>query len=498
MGRAPVGTQVNLEVDVIAKYVERLLQTGQLTMRSPAQQAAAITDGPRWFILNATWLPGGPFRQQGSKMTRLDSVERAVADIAAGKAVVVIDDEERENEGDLIFAAEKATPELVAFMVRYTSGYLCVPLDGAICDRLGLLPMYAVNQDKHGTAYTVTVDARMVWEPGFRLPTGRPRCAYWPIPASIAEDFTRPGHVVPLRAKDGGVLRRPGHTEAAVDLARMAGLQPAGAICEIVSQKDEGSMAQTDELRVFADEHGLAMITIADLIEWRRKHEKHIERIAEARIPTRHGEFRAIGYSSIYEDVEHVALVRGEIAGPNADGDDVLVRVHSECLTGDVFGSRRCDCGPQLDAAMAMVAREGRGVVLYMRGHEGRGIGLMHKLQAYQLQDAGEDTVDANLKLGLPADARDYGIGAQILVDLGVRSMRLLTNNPAKRVGLDGYGLHIIERVPLAGTRQRGEHPLPDDQTRQDGSRPGRAGRFSRIRASARRIRRCSVTGGAS
>jgi 3,4-dihydroxy 2-butanone 4-phosphate synthase/GTP cyclohydrolase II len=268
-------------------------------------------------------------------------------------------------------------------------------------------------------------------------------------PTATAEEFTKPGHVVPLRAKDGGVLRRPGHTEAAVDLARLAGLQPAGAICEIVSQKDEGAMAQTDELRVFADEHGLALISIADLIEWRRKHERHIERIAEARIPTRHGEFRAVGYTSIYEDVEHVALVRGDISGPASDGHDVLVRVHSECLTGDVFGSRRCDCGPQLDAAMEMIAREGRGVVLYMRGHEGRGIGLMHKLQAYQLQDAGDDTVDANLKLGLPADARDYGIGAQILVDLGIRSMRLLTNNPAKRVGLDGYGLHIIERVPL-------------------------------------------------
>src|ERR1700741_3587324 len=365
-------------------------------------------------------------------MTRLDAVERAVADIAAGKAVVVIDDEDRENEGDLIFAAEKATPELVAFMVRYTSGYLCVPLAAEICDRLGLLPMYAVNQDKHGTAYTVTVDARHGVGTGISASDRATTMRLLANPTSVAEDLTRPGHA-----------------EAAVDLARLAGLQPAGAICEIVSQKDEGSMAQTDELRVFADEHDLALITIADLIEWRRKHEKHIERIAEARIPTRHGDFRAIGYASIYEDVEHVALVRGEIAGPNAEGDDVLVRVHSECLTGDVFGSRRCDCGPQLDAAMAMVAREGRGIVLYMRGHEGRGIGLMHKLQAYQLQDAGEDTVDANLKLGLPADARDYGIGAQILVDLGVRSMRLLTNNPAKRVGLDGYGLHIIERVSL-------------------------------------------------
>jgi len=368
-------------------------------------------------------------------MTRLDSVERAIADIAAGKAVVVVDDEDRENEGDLIFAAEKATPELVAFMVRYTSGYLCVPLDGDICDRLNLLPMYAVNQDKHGTAYTVTVDAKYGVGTGISASDRATTMKLLAGRASVAEDFTRPGHVVPLRAKDGGVLRRPGHTEAAVDLARMAGLAPAGAICEIVSQKDEGAMAQTDELRVFADEHDLALIAIADLIEYRRKHEKHIERIAEARIPTRHGEFRAVGYSSIYEDVEHVALVRGEIAGPTYDGDDVLVRVHSECLTGDVFGSRRCDCGPQLDAAMAMVAREG--------------IGLMHKLQAYQLQDAGDDTVDANLKLGLPADARDYGTGAQILVDLGVRSMRLLTNNPAKRVGLDGYGLHIIERVPL-------------------------------------------------
>src|ERR1700734_1357902 len=316
----------------------------------------------------------GPARQQGREMTRLDSVERAVADIAAGKAVVVIDDEERENEGDLIFAAEKATPELVAFMVRYTSGYLCVPLAGEMCYRLALLPMYAINQDKHGTAYTITVDAKYGVGTGISASDRATTMALLSDPGSVAEDFTRPGHVVPLRAKDGGVLRRPGHTEAAVDLARMAGLSPAGAICEIVSQKDEGAMAQTDELRVFADEHGLALIAIADLIEYRRKHEKHIQRIAEARIPTRHGEFRAVGYASIYEDVEHVALVRGEIAGPNYDGDDGLVRVHSECLTGDVFGSRRCDCGPQLHQAMRMVAESGRGAVVYMR-QEGRGIG---------------------------------------------------------------------------------------------------------------------------
>ncbi len=323
---------------------------------------------------------GEPEPARVVKMTRLDSVERAVADIAAGKAVVVIDDEDRENEGDLIFAAEKATPELVAFMVRYTSGYLCVPLDGGdICDRLGLLPMYAVNQDKHGTAYTVTVDAKVgVGGTGISASDRATTMRLLADPSSTVNDFTKPGgHVVPLRAKDGGVLRRPGHTEAAVDLARLAGLRPAGGtICEIVSQKDEGAMAQTDELRVFADDHNLALISIADLIEWRRKHEKkHIERIAEARIPTRHGEFRAVGYTSIYDEVEHVALVRGDIAGPHGDGHDVLVRVHSECLTGDVFGSRRCDCGPQLDAALAMVAREGRGVVLYMRGHEGRGIG---------------------------------------------------------------------------------------------------------------------------
>ncbi|WP_132994371.1 bifunctional 3,4-dihydroxy-2-butanone-4-phosphate synthase/GTP cyclohydrolase II [Gordonia zhaorongruii] len=378
-----------------------------------------------------------------------DTVDRAIADIAAGKAVVVVDDEDRENEGDLIFAAEKATPELVAFMVRYTSGYLCVPLVGDDCDRLGLPPMYTENQDKHGTAYTVTVDAREGIGTGISASDRARTMRLLADPEAQAQDLTRPGHVVPLRAKDGGVLRRPGHTEAAVDLARLAGLNSAGAICEIVSQKDEGSMARTDELRVFADEHDLALISIADLIAWRRRHETHVQRIADARIPTEFGSFKAVGYSSLFDDAEHVALVMGDVGGADGGGEDVLVRVHSECLTGDVFGSLRCDCGPQLQAAMSMVADEGRGIVLYMRGHEGRGIGLMHKLQAYQLQDAGADTVDANLELGLPADARDYGIGAQILVDLGVRSMRLLTNNPAKRVGLDGYGLQITDRVPM-------------------------------------------------
>ncbi|HEY3506953.1 MAG TPA: bifunctional 3,4-dihydroxy-2-butanone-4-phosphate synthase/GTP cyclohydrolase II [Actinocatenispora sp.] len=372
------------------------------------------------------------------------TVEQAVADIAAGKPVVVVDDPGRENEGDLIFAAAKATPELVSFMVRYTSGYICVPLTGPDCDRLNLPPMYHVNQDRRGTAYTVTVDAADGVTTGISAADRATTMRLLADPASSAVDFRRPGHVVPLRAKDGGVLRRPGHTEAAVDLARMAGLPPAGVLCEIVSQKND-DMARMDELSVFAAEHELTLITIADLIAYRRRHEKQVERVVTARVPTEYGAFQAVGYRSLVDDSEQIALVAGEIG----DGEDVLVRVHSECLTGDVFGSVRCDCGPQLHAAMSAVAAEGRGVVLYVRGHEGRGIGLLHKLQAYQLQDGGRDTVDANLDLGLPADARDYGTGAQILADLGVRSMRLLTNNPDKRAGLTGYGLRVIDRVPL-------------------------------------------------
>ncbi|GAA2982082.1 bifunctional 3,4-dihydroxy-2-butanone-4-phosphate synthase/GTP cyclohydrolase II [Actinokineospora diospyrosa] len=379
-------------------------------------------------------------------MSDFAAIERAIADIADGKAVVVVDDEDRENEGDLIFAAEKCTPELLAFMVRYTSGYICVPLTEADCARLDLPPMFHTNQDVRGTAYTVTVDAAEGVSTGISAADRAYTIRLLADEASTPKDFNRPGHVVPLRAKEGGVLRRPGHTEAAIDLARMAGLRPAGVLCEIVSQKDEGEMARYDELRVFAAEHDLAIITIADLIAYRRRTEKQVDRVAEARIPTAHGAFRAVGYDSRLDGIEHVALVYGDIG----DGESVLVRVHSECLTGDVFGSLRCDCGPQLDAALEAVAAEGRGVVLYMRGHEGRGIGLMHKLQAYQLQDDGADTVDANLALGVPADARDYGTGAQILVDLGVKSMRLLTNNPAKRVGLEGYGLTVVDRVPLS------------------------------------------------
>lgn len=377
--------------------------------------------------------------------TAFREIQRAIADIAAGRPVVVVDDEDRENEGDLVLAAEMATPELLAFMVRYTSGYICVPLTEADCTRLDLPPMYHTNQDKRGTAYTVTVDAREGVSSGI---SAADRCRTIRLladPDAKAVDFVRPGHVVPLRAKEGGVLRRPGHTEAAVDLARMAGLASAGVLCEIVSQKNENDMARREELEVFAADHDLALITIADLIAYRRRFEKQVERVAEARLPTVHGNFRAIGYDSLLDGIEHVALVFGELG----DGEDVLVRAHSECLTGDIFGSLRCDCGTQLDAALATVAAEGRGVVLYIRGHEGRGIGLMHKLQAYQLQDAGADTVDANLALGMPADARDYGTGAQILIDLGVRSMRLLSNNPTKRAGLEGYGLRIVGRLPL-------------------------------------------------
>lgn len=376
---------------------------------------------------------------------QLGTIEQAIADIAAGKAVVVVDDEDRENEGDLIFAAEKATPDLIGFMVRYTSGYICVPLTDDACRRLDLPPMFHTNQDKHSTAYTVTVDAREGVSTGISATDRAVTIRKLADPNSVASDFTRPGHTVPLRARAGGVLRRIGHTEAAIDLCTLAGLTPAGVLCEIVSQKDIGEMARLEELGIFAAEHDLTLITIADLVAYRRRSEKHVRRIASARIPTAHGDFAAVGYDSEFDQVEHVALVRGEIG----DGENVLVRVHSECLTGDVFGSLRCDCGPQLDASLEAVAKEDRGIVLYIRGHEGRGIGLLHKLQAYQLQDGGADTVDANLDLGFPADARDYGTGAQILTDLGVKSMRLLTNNPDKRAGLEGYGLTIVGREPL-------------------------------------------------
>ncbi|GAA5198846.1 bifunctional 3,4-dihydroxy-2-butanone-4-phosphate synthase/GTP cyclohydrolase II [Rugosimonospora acidiphila] len=372
-----------------------------------------------------------------------DTIEQAIKDIAAGRPVVVVDDADRENEGDLIFAAELATPELLAFTVRYTSGFICAPLTESDADRLELPPMYRVNQDPRGTAYTVTVDARDGVTTGISAADRAHTIRLLADPATSAVQLSRPGHVVPLRAKAGGVLRRPGHTEAAIDLAQLAGLRPAGVLCELVN--DDGTMMRLPELTLFAKEHELTLISIADLIAYRRRTEQQVERVATVRLPTEYGQFTAYGYRATVDGAEQIALVYGDVS----DGQDVLVRVHSECLTGDVFGSQRCDCGPQLQAALRRVAEEGRGVVLYMRGHEGRGIGLLSKLRAYELQDAGSDTVDANLLLGLPADARDYGTGAQILYDLGVRTMRLLTNNPAKRAGLQGYGLEVVGRVPL-------------------------------------------------
>ena len=407
---------------------------------------------------------------------RLDSVDLAVEAIRAGRPVVVVDDEDRENEGDLIFAAQRANAELTGFMIRWTSGYICVAMPGKELDRLGLPPMTQINEDKKGTAYAVTVDARDVKATGISAEDRARTIKVLSDSATEPWELTRPGHVVPLRAMEGGVLRRAGHTEAAVDLARLAGLTQAGALCELVNE--DGSMMRAPECRTFADAHGLVMISIADLIAWIRHTERQVDKAADTLMPTEYGEFRALGYRSRLDGVEHIALVYGDIG----DGEDLLVRVHSECLTGDVFGSRRCDCGPQLQAALRRVAAEGRGVVLYMRGHEGRGIGLLHKLQAYELQDGGSDTVDANLELGLPADARDYGTGAQILADLGVRTMRLLTNTPAKRAGLEGYGLAITDRVPLEiapnphnvdylrTKRDRMGHVLPPDLDLSEGN----------------------------
>jgi 3,4-dihydroxy 2-butanone 4-phosphate synthase / GTP cyclohydrolase II len=375
---------------------------------------------------------------------RLDSVERAVADIAAGRPVVVVDDANRENEGDIVFAASKATPELMAFTIKYARGLICVPMLGEDLDRLQLPPMTSDNQEHMGTAFTISVDARDGITTGISAADRARTVRVLVDSATEPYEVVRPGHIFPLRYADGGVLRRAGHTEAAVDLARLAGLTPAGVVAEIFN--DDGTMARLPELRAFADEHDLALITIAQLIDFRRHSEQIVRRVVETQLPNAHGDWRALGYQNSVDGTEHVALVLGDVG----DGSDILVRVHSECLTGDVLGSRRCDCGAQLQAAMAAVAAEGRGVVCYLRGHEGRGIGLLSKLRAYQLQDGGADTVDANLELGLPADARDYSIGAQILTDLGVRSVRLLTNNPAKVTGLAACGIEVAGTVPIA------------------------------------------------
>jgi 3,4-dihydroxy 2-butanone 4-phosphate synthase/GTP cyclohydrolase II len=396
---------------------------------------------------------------------RLDSVERAISDIAAGKAVVVVDDEDRENEGDIIFAAAKATPELMAFTVRHSSGVICVPMPAEMLDRLEIPLMTPHNRDRMRTQFTVSVDARDGVSTGI---SARDRAHTARVLADSATepwDITRPGHVFPLRYSEGGVLSRRGHTEAAVDLARLAGLTPVGVLVEVVN--DDGTMKRAPELRAFADEHGLAMISIDDLVRHRHRTEDLVERVAETWLPTRHGEFKAYGYRSRIDGSEHLALVYGDLdADSDQAGEPVLARVHSECLTGDVFGSQRCDCGPQLDEALERVVAAGRGVVVYLRGHEGRGIGLVAKLEAYALQDAGRDTVDANLDLGLPADARHYGMASQILRDLGVTRVELLTNNPDKSESLADFGVAVEVQVPL--TPRPNAHNLRYLRTKRD------------------------------
>lgn len=370
-----------------------------------------------------------------------NTIEEALEDIRAGRMIVVVDDEDRENEGDLLMAAEKATPEAINFMATHARGLICVPLTGERIEALKLDPMVQHNTDPHGTAFTISVD-------GADSTTGISafeRAATVKIlmdPDSKPEDLRRPGHIFPLRAREGGVLVRAGHTEGAVDLARLAGFQPAGVICEIMNE--DGSMARVPDLWKFVEKHGLKLITIKDLIRYRRQTEKLVEMVESIHLPTDFGEFRAVGYRSLLDNQDHLALVKGTVD----DGKPVLVRVHSECLTGDVFHSRRCDCGEQLGAALARIELEGRGVLLYMR-QEGRGIGLLNKLKAYKLQEEGKDTVEANIALGFPPDLRDYGVGAQILADFGITKVRLMTNNPRKIVGLEGYGLEVVERVPL-------------------------------------------------
>ncbi|MEA2273024.1 MAG: 3,4-dihydroxy 2-butanone 4-phosphate synthase / cyclohydrolase [Solirubrobacteraceae bacterium] len=380
------------------------------------------------------------------------TVEQALEDVRAGRMVVVCDAEDRENEGDLVMAAQFATPEAIAFMAREARGLFCLALTPERCDQLGLEVMAAKNESPFQGAFDVTIAARAEGDRAHTVQVALD-------PATRPGDLVQPGHVVPLKAKPGGILERTGQTEAAVDLARLAGLNPSGVLCEVMN--DDGTMARVPDLVGFCERHGLRMITVADLIAYRRRHEKLVERVVEARLPTEFGEFNVVGFRSLVDDKHHVAMVKGDVAG----ADDVLVRVHSECLTGDVFHSLRCDCGQQLESALQLIEEEGRGVLLYL-AQEGRGIGLLNKLRAYKLQEEGLDTVDANLELGLPADLRDYGIGAQILVDLGLSSIRLLTNNPKKIVGLEGYGLRVTDQLPIA--HPAGEHNLDYLRAKKD------------------------------
>lgn len=374
----------------------------------------------------------------------LDPIDEAIAAMGRGDIVVVVDDEDRENEGDLIMAAEHATPEKIAFFLAHTSGLICVPMTGERLDQLDLPLMVTRNTEAQRTAFTVTVDYRHGTTTGISASDRSATIQALIDPATSPDDLARPGHILPLRYRTGGVLKRAGHTEAAVDLAKAAHLYPAGILCELVNE-DKTGMARLPELEAFAKTHGLPLISIADLIRYRRQNDKLVRRVAEARIPTAFGDFTCYAYESVLDGEQHLAFVKGAVQGE----DNVLVRVHSECLTGDVFGSLRCDCGPQLEESLSKIEEVGLGVVVYLRGHEGRGIGIAHKLRAYNLQEQGHDTVDANLELGLPVDSREYGIGAQILVDLGVTTMRLITNNPAKYGGLEGFGLDIVERVGL-------------------------------------------------
>jgi 3,4-dihydroxy 2-butanone 4-phosphate synthase/GTP cyclohydrolase II len=373
----------------------------------------------------------------------INTIEEALTALANGQFVIVADDENRENEGDLILAAEKATPQALAFMIRYTTGIICMAMEGQRLDELNLPQMVINNTDRKQTAFTVSVDSRHGTTTGVSAQDRTKTILALINPVTRPEDLCRPGHIFPLRYKEGGVLKRAGHTEAAVDLARLAHLYPSGVIGELIN--DDGTMMRLPELEKFAETHRIPLITVADIVRYRRRQEKLVERLSQARLPTTYGDFTAYVYESKLDGMEHMALVKGEVKGKS----NVLVRVHSECLTGDVFGSQRCDCGSQLACAMNKIAEEGQGVILYLRGHEGRGIGLGHKLRAYQLQDQGRDTVEANLELGFPIDSREYGIGAQILVDLGLSTIRLMTNNPSKYGGLAGYDLSIVERVPL-------------------------------------------------